>query len=562
MLENLSIKNIALIDSLELNFSKGFNVLSGETGAGKSILINSISFLLGGKSSVDIIRHGSEEASVSALFSISKKSENARQWLTSHQIDLEGGEVLIRRTLKTSGRSSIWIEGVQVSRAELVDFTSFLIDVHGQHDHQSLFKISEHRRFLDGFAKIENEVKTFTKMYAELASLREKYSSLIEKEKDKKEREEFLSFAIEEIEKAKLKDGEEEKLKEEQTRLSHFEKLFSTIKDIVEVFNREHGGINSLRKANHYFDDAKNMDKSLISYAKRFETAFYEIEDISESIFSYYSNMSFSPERLEEIENRLSLIYRLEKKYGASIKDVLNFYEDAKKTLENEMDANEAKDVLVKNIKTLEASILELGHFITQKRKENTKKLQEEVEEILRHLNMGKARFEALITTKEENEGRLTANPYGFDEVEFMISANPGEEVKPLAKIASGGELSRIMLALKTVLSENDETETLIFDEIDTGIGGEVALSLASHIKKLSEKKQILCITHLAVIASHADNHVKVEKQVRDGNTFTEAFIIENEKRVEEIARMLSGDEQSPVAFNHALQLLEKYSRL
>ena len=272
--------------------------------------------------------------------------------------------------------------------------------------------------------------------------------------------------------------------------------------------------------------------------------------------------MSFSPERLEEIENRLSLIYRLEKKYGASIKDVLNFYEDAKKTLENEMDANEAKDVLVKNIKTLEASILELGHFITQKRKENTKKLQEEVEEILRHLNMGKARFEALITTKEENEGRLTANPYGFDEVEFMISANPGEEVKPLAKIASGGELSRIMLALKTVLSENDETETLIFDEIDTGIGGEVALSLASHIKKLSEKKQILCITHLAVIASHADNHVKVEKQVRDGNTFTEAFIIENEKRVEEIARMLSGDEQSPVAFNHALQLLEKYSRL
>ena len=561
MLENLSIKNIALIDSLEINFSKGFNVLSGETGAGKSILINSISFLLGGKSSIDIIRHGAEEASVSALFSISKKSENARQWLTSHQIDLEGDEVLIRRTLKTSGRSSIWIEGVQVSRLELVDFTSFLIDIHGQHDHQSLFKISEHRRFLDGFAGIENDVKTFTKMYAELASLREKYSSLMEKEKDREEREEFLNFAIEEIEKAKLRDGEEEKLKEEEVRLSHFEKLFSTIKDIVEVFNRENGGINALRKANHYFDDAQNMDKSLTSYAKRFESAFYEMEDISESIFSYYSNMSFSPERLEEIEKRLSLIYKLEKKYGASIKDVLNFYENAKKNLENEMGVSEEKDVLLKNIKTLEASILELGHFITQKRKENTKKLQEEVENILKHLNMGKARFEVAITTKEENEGRLTANPFGFDEVEFMISANPGEEVKPLAKIASGGELSRIMLALKTALSENDETETLIFDEIDTGIGGEVALSLASHIKKLSEKKQILCITHLAVIASHADNHIKVEKHVTDGNTFTKAFIIENEKRVEEIARMLSGDEISPIAFNHASQLLERYSK-
>lgn len=560
MLENLSIKNIALIDSLEISFSKGFNVLSGETGAGKSILINSISFLLGGKSNLDIIRHGAEEASVSALFSISKNSKNARQWLSLHQIDIENDEVLIRRTLKTNGRSLIWIEGVQVSRTELVDFTSFLIDIHGQHDHQSLFKISEHRRFLDGFAKIENEVKTFTKMYTELANLREKYNSLLEKEKDKKEREEFLSFAIEEIEKAKLRDGEEEKLKEEQTRLSHFEKLFSTIKDIVEIFNREQGGVNSLRKVNHYLDDAQSMDKTLTSYAKRFEVAFYEIEDISQSIFSYYSDLSFSSERLEEIEMRLSLIYKLEKKYGHSIKDILNFYENAKSTLENENDAIEAKETLLKNIKTLETSILELGHFITQKRRENIKKMQEEVENILKCLNMGKARFGVAITTKEENEGHLTANPFGFDEIEFMISANLGEDLKPLAKIASGGELSRIMLALKTVLSENDEVETLIFDEIDTGIGGEVALSLASQIKKLSEKKQILCITHLAVIACNADNHIKVEKYVNNGSTFTKAFVIKDEKRVEEIARMLSGDELSPVAFNHALQLLEKYS--
>lgn len=561
MLENLSIKNIALIDSLELDFSKGFNVLTGETGAGKSILIGSISFLLGGKSNLDIIRHGAEEASVSGLFSISKNSENARQWLKEHQIELEGDEVLIRRCLKNTARSSIWIGGVQVTRNELLDFTSFLIDIHGQHDHQSLFKISEHRRFLDGFAKIENEVKTFTKMYTELASLKEKYSSMVEREKDKKEREELLKFAIEEIEKAKLKEGEEEKLKEEELRLSHFEKLFSTIKEITETFNREQGGINSLRKVKHYLDDAKDMDKTLISYAKRFEGAFYEIEDISESLFSYYSNMSFSPERLEEIEARLSLIYKLEKKYGATIKDILTYYENAKNTIENEQATTEAKDALLKNIKTLESSILELGHFITQKRKENTKKMQEEVENILKHLNMSKARFGVVITTKEENDGHLTANPYGFDEIEFMISANPGEELKPLAKIASGGELSRVMLALKTVFSENDEVQTLIFDEIDAGIGGEVALSLASHIKKLSEKKQILCITHLAVIACHADNHIKVEKHVLDGSTFTNAFVIKSEKRVEEIARMLSGDEVSAVAFDHASQLLEKYSK-
>lgn len=333
MLESLSIKNVALIDSLNLEFSKGFNVLSGESGAGKSILIGSISFLLGGKANVDIIREGEEEASVSAIFSLSKNNERAYEWLNNHQIDLDGGTVLLRRSIKRGGRSLCWIQGVQVSRTELSQFSEFLIDIHGQHDHQSLFRLSEHRRLLDGFSGIEKDVSNFTKMYTELAALREKYSSMLEVEKEKKEREDFLSFAIEEIEKAGLKVNEEEQLKEEEVRLSQFEKLFDLLNSILLELQGDKGAVAKLRRALKSLEDAKDMDKRLASYAKRLETSFYEDEDILDSLSSYHSNMSFSPSRLEEVEGRLSLIYKLKKKYGSSIKEILLYYENAKKKL-------------------------------------------------------------------------------------------------------------------------------------------------------------------------------------------------------------------------------------
>lgn len=560
MLESLSIKNVALIDSLNLEFSKGFNVLSGESGAGKSILIGSISFLLGGKANVDIIREGEEEASVSAIFSLSKNNERAYEWLNNHQIDLDGGTVLLRRSIKRGGRSLCWIQGVQVSRTELSQFSEFLIDIHGQHDHQSLFRLSEHRRLLDGFSGIEKDVSNFTKMYTELAALREKYSSMLEVEKEKKEREDFLSFAIEEIEKAGLKVNEEEQLKEEEVRLSQFEKLFDLLNSILLELQGDKGAVAKLRRALKSLEDAKDMDKRLASYAKRLETSFYEDEDILDSLSSYHSNMSFSPSRLEEVEGRLSLIYKLKKKYGSSIKEILLYYENAKKTLEESSQSEYEKLKLLERIKMVESSLLESGRFITKMREENTKKLQVKVEEVLKTLGMKNVRFGVKLITKEEEAGHLTANPYGFDDVEFMISANEGESLKPLAKIASGGEISRVMLSLKTILASNDDVETLIFDEIDTGIGGEVALSVAHHIKELSFRKQILSITHLAIIASSADKHTKVEKCVKDGCTFTYAFPVEKEKRVEEIARMLAGDEVSEASLNHALELLKKHS--
>ncbi len=573
MLESLSIKNVALIDSLTIEFGEGFNVLSGESGAGKSILIASISFVLGGKSpqgsSTDIIRSGAEEASVSATFSISTHNTRAREWLEAHNIEVEDDSVLLRRTVKITGRSSCWISSYQVTRAELAEFSSFLLDIHGQHESQSLFRISEHRRFLDCFAGIaEKEVKDFTKEYGELAKMREEYAALIEAEKGKKERMELLSFAVKEIEAAQLEVGEEEELKDEEKKLTQFEKLFSHLQNLTSLLQEEGGCISLLRRATKYATEASEVDPSLNSYATRLEASLYETEDISDSLASYYSSLSFSPERLEEVQSRLSLISKMKKKYGSkegcikedSIQAVLNYCEKAKEVLSGEYSIEEKKAEIEDGIGELEGRLLKLGRFITQIRLENKERMQEKITAILQTLGMKNARFIVSINTQEEHDGCMTATPYGFDAVEFLIRANEGEEAKPLAKIASGGEISRIMLAIKSVLSSKDDVETMIFDEVDVGIGGDVATSVAHHIKELSLKKQILLITHLAIIAASADKHKKVEKSVLDGKTFTRVFSIENEERVREIARMLSGDEMSETSLAHASELLKKHT--
>ena len=573
MLESLSIKNIALIDSLNVEFGSGFNVLTGESGAGKSILIGSISFVLGGKSpqgtSTDIIRKGAEEASVTALFSISQQHKRAREWLEMHNIELEDDALLLRRTLKTNGRSLCWISSTPVTRGELAEFSSFLLDIHGQHESQSLFRISEHRRFLDCFAGIaEREVKEFTSLYGELAKMREEYASLLEGEKDKQEKMELLKFATAEIEEANLEVGEEEVLKDEERKLTQFEKLFSHLQNVTSLLQEEGGCVSLLRRTSKYAIEASEADSSLKSYASRLEAVLYETEDISDSLLSYYSSLSFSPERLEEVQSRLSLISKLKKKYvcskdtymkEGSIQDVLNYYEDAMQILNGEYSIEEKKERLEASIQELEGRLLKLGRTITKIRHENKLTMQEKITAILRTLGMQHAKFIVNIETTEEHNGRMIATPFGFDAVEFLISANEGEDAKPLAKIASGGEISRIMLAIKSVLADGDDVETMIFDEVDTGIGGDVALSVSHHIKALSRKKQVLLITHLAIIAASADKHKKVEKSVLDGKTFTRIFSVENEERVKEIARMLSGDEASEASQLHASELLRKY---
>lgn len=576
MLEDLTIKDFALIDSDYLEFESGFTVFSGETGAGKSILIGALSFLLGGKAEVSQIRTGKTEASVSGTFLLNslpireKLDENdeplnANEWLFKHGIELENNRVLLRRFIRNNGKSLAWINDTPVTRTDLAQFSSFLVDIHGQHEHQSLMKVSEHRKFLDARAGIVDEVNEFTKLYALLVEKRKIYDSYSMSEAERTHKLEMNSFAVKEIEEAKLKKDEDIALEDEESRLSSFEKIYSDVESIENALSEnEDSVLNNLKKIRRDSLHACDIDKSLSKLAERVDSAFYELSDIADEFSNYKNNLVFDPSRLQEVQDRLSLIYNLKKKYCVSVNVPLNdlfaFYDDANKFVEENSDGNSKKEQLAKEIKNIEKEVLSKAEILSKKRKDYAKILETEVDEILSKLGMSGTKFGVNITEKPASEIEQKCGPYGKDNIEFLISANPGNPMLPLAKIASGGELSRIMLALKTIFAKVDNVDTLIFDEIDTGIGGEVAVAVGSHLKKLAKNRQIFCITHLASIAVYADNQIKIEKTVSGEITSSNVYHITGENRVAEIARMLSGDSKSEQSLEHARSMLAKYS--
>ena len=561
MLEDLTVKDFALIDSVSLEFGPGLNILSGETGAGKSILIGSLTFLLGGKAGADSIRTGSEEARVSGTVYLEKDASMARAWLAERGIETDGDRVLLRRTLRANGKSATWIQDTPVTRAELAEFTEFLVDIHGQHDHQSLLKVDEHRRFLDSYAGLGDEVSSFTAQYAALAAKRKLREEMNTSERDRAQKMELLSFAVDEIGKAALKPAEEDELQAEEQRLSQHERLFALADQVVESFMAEEGSIPILKRARAALESAASIDNGLESAFGRFENAWYEIEDLAETLRQYRDSLSFDPARLEAVEERLSLIYKLKKKYGSTVQEILDYAVDARAQLEALAQWETNRTTVDAEIAEIEKALYRAGSALSDKRKRAALSLQTGVEAILKTLGMTGTRFIVDVSQREGTDATQRSGPYGFDNIEFMISPNPGEPMRPLARIASGGELSRVMLALKTVLADADEAGTLIFDEIDTGIGGEVALAVGGHLKELSAKRQILCITHLASIAVRADNQMKIEKSSESGKTVTRAFQVSGRDRIEEIARMLAGDGYSAASIQHAEELLGKYAK-
>ncbi|EEV19728.1 DNA repair protein RecN [Treponema vincentii ATCC 35580] len=562
MLETISVKNIALIDELSLDFNAHLNVLSGETGAGKSILIGALSFLLGGKVTADIIRTGTAEAAVSGTFYLANTHPEAAAWLNERGIEPENNRILLRRTLKENGRGSIWIQDAQVSRSELEEFTSFLVDIHGQHDHQSLFKTAEHRRFLDSYAGILDEVREFSVLYTRLAEIKAKLETIRRSEKERTERTDYLAFVIDEIDNARLQPEEDETLEAEETKLCQYEKLYEQADALQNLCTQEQGIVPQLKRLQHISESVTAIDPTVHEYAERIENAYYEMQDIGEFFSSYLSKLVFDPNRLEQVQERLSLINKLKKKYGATIKDILAYREASQAELDSLGESEQDKTALEKEIPALESKLFAAGTALSQKRKAAAAELQRKIQDTLTRLGMPKVVFTVQVTAAEPNGNKQIAGMYGFDSVEFLISTNPGEPVKPLNKIASGGELSRVMLALKTVLTAADEADTLVFDEIDTGIGGEVARTVAEHLKSLAGNKQILCITHLAVIAAAADTHIKILKMQSDNASRTSAQTIDGEARIEEIARMLAGDEVSTASRIHAKELLSRYGSI
>ncbi len=567
MLEDLSIKDFAIIESEHIEFSNGFTVLSGETGAGKSILIGAMSFLLGGKADVNQIRSGAHEAQVSGTFYLdSKENQNpALEWLNDHGIETENNRILLRRYIRDNGRAGAWIGSTPVNRTDLAEFSSFLVDIHGQHEHQSLMRVPEHRKFLDARAGILPEVSAFTALYMELVEKRRLLAQLDSSDADRARKIDMYNFAVKEIEDAKLKPEEDIQLEEEENRLSSYEKLFAGVDSIRNMLDGgDESVVSLLKKIRRESQNISILDKTLSSLDTRIESAFYELNDISEEFGSYASKLVYDPSHLQEVQDRLSLIYSLKKKYASSqsapLKEVFDYYENAQKSLEQLGAGSENREELMKSVSELEKKVYLAGKNLSEKRRATGDKLASEVEALLKNLGMNGTRFAVSITAKPGDQIEQKCGPYGFDNIEFLISANPGSPLLPLAKIASGGEISRVMLALKTIFAQNDPVQTLVFDEIDTGIGGEVAVAVGSHMKALAKNRQIFCITHLASIAVYADNQIKIEKGVAEGKTVSNVHPIQGEERVAEIARMLSGDADSAASIEHARAMLEKYS--
>lgn len=567
MLEDLSIKDFAIIESEHIEFSNGFTVLSGETGAGKSILIGAMSFLLGGKADVNQIRSGAHEAQVSGTFYLdSKENQNpALEWLNDHGIETENNRILLRRYIRDNGRAGAWIGSTPVNRTDLAEFSSFLVDIHGQHEHQSLMRVPEHRKFLDARAGILPEVSAFTALYMELVEKRRLLAQLDSSDADRTRKIDMYNFAVKEIEDAKLKPEEDIQLEEEENRLSSYEKLFAGVDSIRNMLDvGDESVVSLLKKIRRESQNISILDKTLSSLDTRIESAFYELNDISEEFASYANKLVYDPSHLQEVQDRLSLIYSLKKKYASSqsapLKEVFDYYENAQKSLEQLGAGSENREVLMKSVSELEKKVYLAGKNLSEKRRATGDKLASEVEALLKNLGMNGTRFAVSITAKPGDQIEQKCGPYGFDNIEFLISANPGSPLLPLAKIASGGEISRVMLALKTIFAQNDPVQTLVFDEIDTGIGGEVAVAVGSHMKALAKNRQIFCITHLASIAVYADNQIKIEKGVAEGKTVSNVHPIQGEERVAEIARMLSGDADSAASIEHARAMLEKYS--
>ncbi|MDR2743255.1 MAG: DNA repair protein RecN [Treponema sp.] len=584
MLEELTVRNFALVDSLSLSFEGGFNILTGETGAGKSIIVGSLSFLLGAKAGMEVIRTGAEEASVSAVVSLGQRSAEAEAWLTARDIPVEDGRIIVRRNIRNTGRGGIYLQNVPVTRNDLEEFMAFLFDLHGQHAHESLMRKENHRRYLDRFAGLEGESAEFNRMFLVLADRKKAFEASVSSERDREMRLDILNYAVEEIAAAAPKSGESRELEAEAARLGSFERLAAQMNGAASALFEEEVSVLSLaRRARSALESAAAIDGGgLAAMRQRMEDLYYEAEDLAGEFRAYRDGLIFDPERLEAVEERLALLYRLKKKYAqgapgtATDEDaVLAYKEAAEAEIDALSGAEENRDRLKAEIGAQEKEIAFRAAALSAKRAAASVRLGKGITAIIASLGMPNAKFSVVLNAKGKNQetGALIIGPWGADDVEFLISANAGEPLKELARIASGGELSRVMLAIKTILAGADSPkengmagkdaspETLIFDEIDTGIGGEVALAVGDYLARIGTVKQIFCVTHLASIAVRADNHLKVEKHSDGGRTVTSVSVLRGDARREEIARMLAGDSGGKAALAHADALLSKYKR-
>ena len=548
MLELLHIENIAIIEAADIEFAPGFNALTGETGAGKSIVIDSLSAVLGQRTSRELIRTGAEKAFVSAAFS-GMAPELTEELGIQPEAD---GTLLLQREIQTDGKNVCRINGRPVTVSQLRALGTRLLNIHGQHDGQQLLDEEQHIVYLDSFGKTEALINAYTEKYRHFTDIRRQISALQMDEAEKARRVDTLQYQIEELKRAKLKPGEEEELTARRGMLRNAEKFLDAVAGADYALNGDDSGggaLSALRQAQDALSGVRHLDDAFGQLYERLGEAYSEVYDIAATVEDKRGELDVSPGELDRVESRMDLLYRLKKKYGATVEDMLDYQARCEVELAQIEDAGDTLARLEQALSKAEKEARQAAQALSDARKAAADRLTAQILTELQQLDMGKIRFAVDFAEKPLDSD-------GMDTVRFLMSANVGEELRPIHKIASGGELARIMLAMKNVLSEQDHVGTMVFDEVDTGVSGRAAQKVAEKMARISRRKQVLCVTHLPQLAAMADTHFSVEKGERGGRTYTEVRRLDREQRRRELARLTGGSHVSQTMLDGAEELL------
>lgn len=553
MLRELSIRNFAIIDDLTVSFSDGLTVLTGETGAGKSIIIDAVHLLAGGRGSQEFIRHGARKAELGGLFQIAHDDHPIYAKLEEAGLEAEEGTIILRRDLNDNGKSVCRINGKLVPLSVLRDIGGSLIDIHGQHENQELMDEKHHIHLLDYFAyeELKDVQESYSQLYNSYRALKREVQALNLDEQRTAQRIDLYQFQINELEEAALQLDEEERLMEERRRLMNFHKIFERANVAYEAISGESKGLDYIGNAMNALEDIDDLDTNFKETSEAVASSFYALQDAAYQIKHILDDLEFDPERMNEVEQRLAQYQAMKRKYGTTVEEILAYQAKIEEELMQLINRDETIQQSEKQLHEMEGQLTILADELSTIRKENAQRLSDAIMNELRVLHMEKAQFIVKFETLEQFDAS------GKDDVAFYISTNVGEPPKSLPKIASGGELSRIMLALKTIFSSSTGITSIIFDEVDTGVSGRVAQAIAEKISDISVNSQVLCISHLPQVAAMADHHYYIKKQVEDDRTFTTITEIEGNERIEELSRMMSGAEITDLTLQHASELIE-----
>ncbi|MFZ1080480.1 MAG: DNA repair protein RecN [Candidatus Kryptoniota bacterium] len=568
MLKNLSIKNYALIDELELDFGTGLNIITGETGAGKSIIIDALNLILGERATAEEVRSGTEKTVVEGVFTMSG-NRKVQRLLEEAEIECED-EIIIRREVNQRGQSRAFVNDTPIPISQLKQLGDFLVDLHGQHEHQSLLRPETHIDLLDDFGGLDNLIRDFRVVYHELNAKLGELKDLISKRDALKEKRELYAFQIKEIDAINPMPGEIDRLESELKILENAEKLYESTTKLYEIlYDSENSIHDQLVVVRNQLEDLSQIDKSFETIREESEGAKAVVDEITRFVQSYSSKIDFNPQRLEEIRERLGALAMFKKKYGGSLEAAIEYREKIGKEFELAENFDGEIRKLESQVESSREKVSEIAERLSAKRREVAERITRSIVGVLSEIGIEKARFEIEVKNREykSDDGRLKplaklgkdffeTTDKGFDFVEFFISTNVGEEPRPLAKVASGGEISRIMLALKNILAKSDRLPLLVFDEIDTGISGRIAAKVGRSLKNLSGFHQIIAITHLPQIAGNADAHFRVEKIIKGKRAVTQVNKLSDDERVLEVARLLSGDDVTQASISGAKEMI------